>query len=181
RSRCPRGGQAGMFRHLGRFTASYPKSICTFWLVAGLCLTAIAPHWDTQTQDDDVRFVPERFTSVRAYQLLEKGFPQDVSASNLVFAVEREDEPLTEADFKLVDELVHDLNQLKLGKALSYQDGFLGCQLTSGDGQCTLIQVSLSTPFLALATKAAVDRADAVALERMARADRTGLRLYTTG
>src|SRR5262245_17599148 len=101
-----------MFRHLGRFTAGYPTSICTLWIVVGLVLTAVAPHWDTQTQDDDICFVPERFTSVRAYQLLEKGFPKDVSASNLVFALEREDAPLTLADFQLVDELVRDLNQL---------------------------------------------------------------------
>src|SRR5207253_11093734 len=36
-------------------------------------------------------------------------------------------------------------------------------------------------PLLALPTKAAVDRADAAALSRMAQADRKGLRLYTTG
>src|ERR1700687_1486855 len=114
-----------MFRHLGRFTASYPKSICTFWLVAGLCLTALAPHWDTQTHDDDIRFIPERFTSVRAYQLLEKGFPKDVFASNVVFAVERDNNPLTDADFRLVNQLVEDLEQLKLGKIESHQDGFL--------------------------------------------------------
>src|SRR5438477_11478638 len=121
-----------MFRHLGRFTASYPKSICILWIVTGLCLTAIAPHWDTQTQDDDIRFIPDRFTSVRAYQLLEKGFPKDVFASNVVFAVERDDGPLTEADYQLVDGLVEDLEQLKLGKVESYQDGFLACRLTSG-------------------------------------------------
>jgi RND superfamily putative drug exporter len=170
-----------MFRHLGRFTARYPKSICTFWLVAGLFLTAVAPHWDTQTQDDDIRFVPERFTSVRAYQLLEKGFPKDVFASNVVFAVEREEMPLTDADFLLVDQLVEDLDQLKLGKVESYQDGILGCRLTSGDRQCTLVHVSLGTPFLALATKAAVDRASAVVDKRLAQADSPGLRVYTTG
>src|SRR5438552_2657867 len=150
-----------MFRHLGRLTARYPKSICAFWIVAGLCLTALAPHWDTQAQDDDIRFVPDRFTSVRAYQLLEKGFPDDVFASNVVFALERQDKPLTDADFQLVDQLVLDLEQLKLGKVESYQDGFLASRLTSGDRQCTLIQVALSTPFLAMATKTAVDQASA--------------------
>jgi RND superfamily putative drug exporter len=170
-----------MFRHLGRITATYPKSICTFWITVGLCLSAIAPHWDTQTQDDDIRFVPDRFTSVRAYQLLEKGFPKDVSASNLVFALERDEGPLTQADMRLVDALVRDLNQLGLGKVTSYADGFLGYQLTSGDRQCTLIQVSLGTPFLALATKAAVDRAGATVQARLGQADRGGLHVFTTG
>ena len=148
-----------MYRKLGRFTAKYPKSICAFWLLACLCLTAIAPHWDTQAQDDDIRFVPDRFTSVRAYQLLEKAFPKDVFASNLVFAVQREDQPLTDDDFKTVDQLVQDLDQLNIGKVESYRNGFLGFRLTSGDRQCTLIQIPLSTPFLALATKATVDQA----------------------
>src|SRR5438874_4311297 len=157
-----------MFRQLGRLTARYPKSICAFWLAVGLGLSAVAPHWDTQAQDDDIRFVPDRFTSVRAYQLLEKAFPKDVSASTLVFALERADQPLSDADFRLVDQIVDDLAQLKLGNVLSYQDGILGCRLTSGDRQCTLVQVSLSTPFLALATKAAVDRANDVAQKRLA-------------
>src|SRR5262245_3512408 len=152
-----------MFRQLGRLTARYPKTICVLWLFAGLGLSAVAPHWDTQTQDDDIRFVPDRFTSVRAYQLLEKAFPKDLSASILVLALEREDQPLDEADFRLVDQIADDLNELKLGKVLSHQDGILGCRLTSGDRHCTLVQVSLDTPFMALATRAAVDRADAVA------------------
>ena len=76
-------------------------------------LAAIAPRRDTQTQDDDIRFVPERFTSVRAYHLLEQAFPQDVFASHLVFAVEREEAPLTEADLALVDALVKDLDKLR--------------------------------------------------------------------
>ncbi len=177
-----------MFRHLGQFTAKYPKSICACWLLIGLLLSAIAPHWDTRTQDDDIRFIPDRFTSVRAYQLLEKGFPETVSASNVVFALERDDKALTDADFLLVDQLVKDLEQLrqdapdlKLGKIESYQDGFLGCRLTSGDRQCTLVPVPLSTPYLAVASQVAVDRCCEVVAKRLAEVDTTGLRLYTTG
>jgi RND superfamily putative drug exporter len=170
-----------MFGHLGRLTARFPKTICALWIAAAVSLTALAPHWDTRTQDEDVRFVPDRFTSVRAYQLLEKAFPKDVSASNLVFAVERQDEPLTDSDFRIVDQIIQDLDQIKLGKIQSYQDGFLGRQLTSSDRQCTLVQVSLSTPILALATKATVDRAGAVLAPRLAEIERAGLRVYTTG
>ncbi len=170
-----------MFRKLGEFTARFPKSICAFWIIAGVCLTAVAPHWDTQAQDDDIRFIPDRFTSVRAYQLLAQAFPKDVYASNLVFALERQDSPLTDSDLRLVDHLVADLNGLGLGKVESYQDGLLGCRLTSIDRQCTLIQVPLSTPFLALATKSAVERADQVVAKRLAESAPSGLRLYTTG
>ena len=170
-----------MFRHLGRFTSAYPKSICLFWLALGIGLTLLAPRWDTQAQDDDVRFIPERFTSVRAYQLLEQGFPKDVSASSVVFAVERADGPLTAADLRVVDQIITDLEALKFGKVESYRDGFLACRLTSGDRQCTLVQMALNTPFLALATKAAVDKAGAVVSKRLAASGVAGLRVYTTG
>src|SRR4051812_38733929 len=102
-----------MFQHLGRFSASHAWGLCAAWLVLGIGLAFAAPHWDTRTEDDDVCFVPDRYTSVRAYQLLEKAFPQDVFASRLVFTVERPDAPLTDADFALVDLLVEDLEQLR--------------------------------------------------------------------
>ena len=68
----------------------------------------------------------------------------------------------TEAE---VDAFVGDLNQLRkdepelqIGQVNSYRDGFVGNRLTSKDGRCTLIQVSLGTPYLALQTRATVDR-----------------------
>src|SRR4051812_44273910 len=93
--------RTGMFHTVGRWTARFPWAICLGWLLFGGVLSLKAPNWDTQTQDDDVRFVPERFTSVRAHHLMAQAFPQDVSACRAVFAVERLDEPLTEADFAL--------------------------------------------------------------------------------
>jgi uncharacterized membrane protein YdfJ with MMPL/SSD domain len=80
-----------MFYRLGHFAAYQSWIVCAAWLVLGVALTVVAPAWDAKAQDDDVRFVPERFTSVRAYQLLEKAFPDDVFACRVVFALERED------------------------------------------------------------------------------------------
>ena len=163
-----------MFKHLGRFTASHPWMICATWIVLGLTLAVVAPPWDARTQDDDVRFIPDRFTSVRAYQLLEKAFPDEVFATNAIFAVEREDTPLTEADFELVDQLVNDLEKLrkeepalKLGKIECHKSDIVGPRLTSLDQHCTLIKVSLGTPFLALNTEKAVTRAKKIVDERV--------------
>ena len=104
---------------------------------------------------------------MRAYKLMEKAFPKEVEASRLTFALEREDGPLTKADFVIVDQIIKEVEKLrdanpdlKLGKVSSYQDGILGQRMTSGDGQCTLIQVSLETPFLAIGTLTTVDRTD---------------------
>ncbi|MGF1583138.1 MAG: MMPL family transporter [Gemmataceae bacterium] len=177
-----------MFRHLGRFCTSYPWIICVAWLLAGIALTLYAPSWDARTQDDDVRFLPDRYTSVRAYQILEKAFPSDVYASRLIFVVEREDEPLTSQDLRLVDQLTNDLHRLKadspnlkIGAITSYKDGLIGGRLTSKDKQCTLIHVSLKTPFLALQTRDTVDKAKEVLRKRIDDAGPNVPKVYTTG
>src|SRR5262249_22397937 len=117
-----------------------------------------------------------------------QAFPQDVFASRLVFALERDDGPLTAADFALVGRLVEDLEKLrrdepglKIGKTVSCRDGIVGGRLTSDDRRCTLIQVPLGTPFLALQTRYAVDRAHQVLSPRMARAGPGAPKLYATG
>ncbi len=164
-----------MFHCLGRIPARFPWTVCACWLVIGVTLSLSAPEWDTRSQDDDVRFLPDRFTSVRAYHLLEQAFPQDVFASRVVFAVERQTTPLSGSDYKVVDQLVADFEklrkdapELKLGKIDSYQDGIVGARLISPDQQCTLIQVSLGTPYLAVSTLNAVDRAREVVNKRLA-------------
>lgn len=177
-----------MFQNLGRITAKYPWTVCALWAVLGATLALTAPHWDTRTQDDDIRFFPDRFTSVRAYHLLEQAFPQDVFASRVVFALERESAPLSERDFQLVNQIVGDLEklrleapELKLGKIDCYQDGLVGARLISPDQQCTLIPVSLGTPYLAVSTLHAVDRAGDVVRKRLESLGSDAPALYTTG
>src|SRR4051794_17380345 len=102
-----------MFERIGRIAAGYPKTICLAWVLLGAALTLIAPHWDTRTHDDDVRFVPDRFTSVRAHAIMEKAFPEDVFASRVVFAFERQDKQLLPADYKVVDRIVEELETLR--------------------------------------------------------------------
>ena len=177
-----------MFKILGRFAASHPWKICAAWVVGGLCLFWAAPVWDSKAQDDDIRFLPERCPSVRGYQLLSQAFPKEVFASRLIFAVERPDAVLSEADFTLVDSCVraleglrHDAPELQLGKVFSYRDPLTGRRLTSRDGRCTLIEVSLGTPYLALQTRAAVDRADALVRKQLAEAGPDAPQLFTTG
>ena len=177
-----------MFHRLGRLSASYPWVVCAAWLVLGGAMALIAPRWDNQAEDDDIRFVPERFTSVRAYHLLEKAFPNDVFASRAVLALERHDGPLTDADFAVIQDIVKDLEtlredapELKLTKIDSFQDGIVGTRMTSTDRQCTLVQVSLKTPYLAFATVYAVDRIEAVTRARLAKAGVRGLAMQITG
>jgi RND superfamily putative drug exporter len=177
-----------MFYRLGHFAAYQSWIVCAAWLVLGVALTVVAPAWDAKAQDDDVRFVPERFTSVRAYQLLEKAFPDDVFACRVVFALEREDSALSDADFAVAEAIIKEVEQLrqakpewKIGKIDSYQSGLVGWRLISGDQHCTLIQVSLGTPYLAIATQQAVEGMDAVVKKHADAARATGLEVHTTG
>jgi RND superfamily putative drug exporter len=177
-----------MFKFLGRFTATHPRKICAAWLGAGILLTLLAPSWDARTQDDDVRFLPERCDSVRGYNLLKQAFPRDVFASRAIFVVERTDRKLTRADLELVDKMAADLNALRdeepdlqIGKVYSRLDPFIGKRLVSKDGQCALIQMSLASPYLALQTQKAVDHAEARLRQRLAKSGADAPRLLTSG
>ncbi len=177
-----------MFQGLGRLATTHPWSVCLAWITAGVLLTLVAPAWDTTTQDDDIHFLPERCASVRGYQLLAQAFPQDVFASRAIVAVERDGGPLTGADFRLVDQCAAELIRLReeepdlqIGGICSYRDGFIGRRLTSADGRCTLIQISLETPFLALQTRAAVNRMEARIRGRLAEWGPDAPRLMITG
>src|SRR5262249_28579148 len=156
-------GEVRMFHKLGKIAASYPWIVCLAWIGIGIATSLLAPQWDPRAQDEDISFLPERFTSVRAYRLMEQAFPQEVAHSRLVFALERPESTMSAADLALVDRIVAGLNELidtdpnlKQCTVCSYRNGLIGHRLISKDGKCTLIQVSLQTPFMALTTMLAV-------------------------
>jgi RND superfamily putative drug exporter len=177
-----------MFSKLGRFTAAHPWLICLSWLAAAIAVGILAPAWDERAADDDIRFLPARCDSVKGYRLLEQAFPQDVFASRLIVAVERADAALTPADFALVDDLVAGLNRLRqdepalqIARICSHRDPFLGKRLVSTDGRCTLIQVSLGTPYLAVQTRTTVDAAERCIRGRLAEAGSDIPAVHVTG
>jgi RND superfamily putative drug exporter len=178
----------GMFKWVGQVATSRPWLVCAVWILAGVALSLSAPAWESKAQDDDIHFLPARCPSVRGYQLLEQAFPQDVFASKAIVAIERDHQPLTEADFALVDHCVKDLVELRqevpglqIGNITSYRDGFIGRRLLSADRRCTLIQISLSTPFLALKTRATVDRIEMRLRQRLASMGNESPRVLVTG
>jgi RND superfamily putative drug exporter len=166
-----------MFKNLGRWTATHPWLICLAWLIVAGVVGLAAPKWDDRAADDDIRFLPARCDSVKGHQLLEQAFPQDVFASRLILAVERSATPLTANDFALVDGLAADLQKLRqddpslhIARICTHRDPILGKRLLSADGRCTLIQVSLGTPYLAVQTRTTVDAIEARLRPRIAAA-----------
>jgi RND superfamily putative drug exporter len=167
--------------------ARRPRLVCAAWVLLGLGVALLAPHADNKVQDDDIGFLPARCDSVRGYNLLKQAFPQDVFASRAIFALERPDRPLSSDDLTLIDDIVADLNRLRrddpalqINRIYSHRDPFIGKRLLSADGQCTLIQVSLGTPYLALQTRSTVDRAEEL-VRRHLGAAADAPTLYTTG
>jgi putative drug exporter of the RND superfamily len=163
-----------MFNFLGRLAVTHPWKIVLGWVTAAVLLLTLTPTWETKAHDEDIRFLPERCASVRGYHLMAQAFPRELDCSRITFALERSTAPLTPKDFALVDQLVGDLEQLhqadsdlKIGKIYSYRDPMIGKRLTSSDGLCTLIQVSLATPYLALQTQLTVDRTEAALRKRL--------------
>jgi RND superfamily putative drug exporter len=177
-----------MFKYLGRVTATHPWLICLAWVIVAGVVGLVAPKWDQRAADDDIRFLPARCDSVKGHQLLEQAFPQDVFASRLIVAVERSDAPLTATDFSLVDGLAADLQRLRqddpslqIARVLTYREPILGKRLVSGDGRCTLMQVSLSTPYLAVQTRTTVDAVAACLRERLTAAGKSAPVVHLTG
>jgi|SRR5579864_4652344 len=175
-----------MFKHFSRWIVDHPWLVCGAWLVILVLVTTLSPGWQSSGQDDDIRFLPANSASVRALHILEQAFPQDVYASRLLLAVERQEGTLEHDDFQLVDRAVVEIQALaKEEPALpitgvsSYREPLIGNRLVSADKQCTLISVSLGTPYLALQTQSTVDR-----IEERVRplfADHPDLRLHITG
>ncbi|MGH9676223.1 MAG: MMPL family transporter, partial [Candidatus Acidiferrum sp.] len=177
-----------MFKHLGRFAATHPWLICAAWIMATVAVALVAPSWRGHSQDDDIRFLPDRCDSVKGYRLLEQAFPHDVHASRVIFALERQDRVLSETDLALADgiaadlrQLAHDAPDLQLGAIISPSDPFIGKRLISADGKCALVQLSLSAPYLAVQTRTAVDRAEAAIRPRCQSAGKQAPGLFITG
>jgi RND superfamily putative drug exporter len=177
-----------MYRFLGRLAVNHSGIICSAWVILAVALPFIAPSWRSKTQDDDIRFLPADTPSVRAHQLLEQAFPQDVCASRALFCIERTEAPLTPADMSLVDRLSSTLQHLKnvepdlqINGITSRRDAAIGNRLVSIDGHATLIQVALATPYLANQTRLTVDRCEEALRGELMKAGSTAPKLFVTG
>jgi RND superfamily putative drug exporter len=177
-----------MFKTVGRLVTARPWLVCVAWLVVGAVVGKVAPPWDSKAQDDDIRFLPGRCACVKGYQLLEQAFPRDVFASKAIIAFEREREPLTDNDFALINHVVNDIAELRqespalaIGGVTSYRDGFIGKRLVSADKHCTLVQISLGSPFLALQTRDTVDRLQKRISQRLASLGADAPKVMITG
>jgi len=177
-----------MYRWLGRLAANHPWIVCAIWVCLGVIMTAFAPSWEKNSQDDDIRFLPQRCDSVRGYKLLEEAFPNDIFASKVVFLLKRKDGALQAADSLKLDKAVSALRalakeepKLQIGKILYEKEPVIGKKLKSQDERCSLVQVFLATPYMANQTRVSVDRAEQVFRSNLPIDPNEPLEIITTG
>lgn len=97
------------FQKLGKFVVRYPIAILCFWTVLTLVAAVLPPHWDDVTLDGDLAFLPAGMPSVEAERLFRESFPQRQAKSQLVFAISRKDQSLSEDDLRFADNMASPL------------------------------------------------------------------------
>lgn len=177
-----------MFRFLGRICVTHPLKVCAAWLLLAVGLTLVAPDWRRQSQDDDIRFLPDSYPVVRGFKLLEQAFPQDVFACRVLFSLDRAETELSAEDFELADRMTDELQalakenpNLQITGVVSHREPMIGSRLISADNHCTLIQMSLATPYLALQTQETVGQAEARLRPILAAAGADAPTMHITG
>jgi RND superfamily putative drug exporter len=160
------------------------------WLAFAVFLYQAAPTWRTVSRDDDVRFFPDGYPTVIGQDLLERGFPRDVSSSSFVIVGERPDGPLTAEDLAYLDRLADQFAGLREAEPTLGIKGvtdrrtpIIGSRLIAsarkGVGQAALVNVALSSTYVSKQARETVDRFEKV----LAAAPKppAGMTLATTG
>jgi RND superfamily putative drug exporter len=158
-----------MFSFVSRFVIRRPRAVILAWLVLTAGLHYIAPRWDRVAKDDDIRFFPADSPSVIGQELLERGFPQNASSSQLVLIYERKNGRLTPGDFDFVDDeaarlgrLAQEHRELGVDQIDTHRSPVIGPRLigssTLGPNQAVLSIVSLNSMHTSQKTQIAVDR-----------------------
>ena len=106
-----------MFSRVSSLVIRRPRVILLGWLILAAGLHYLAPPWDRVTKDDDLGLFPSDSLSVIGQELLERGFPQDASSSDLVLIYQRKNGRLTPEDLRFVDGEASSLSQFEIGRA----------------------------------------------------------------
>jgi putative drug exporter of the RND superfamily len=158
-----------MFSCVSSLVIRRPRVILLGWLVLTAGLYYLAPTWESVIKDDDLGLFPAESPSVIGQQLLERGFPQDASSSDLVLIYERKDGRLTPGDFRFVDsgasslfQFVREHPELGVDKIETYRSPVIGSRLISRStadlSQAVLSIVSLHSTYLSQKTERTVDQ-----------------------
>ena len=158
-----------MFQSLASLVTRRGWLIVLGWVAVTAALFAFAPPWSSVSRDDDVRQFPEGYPSVNGQNLLERGFPEDVSSSSVVFIVERPNGPLGSTDFayavRIADRMIELSRRepsLGIRRVSDHRTPVIGSRLVSpvkpGGGQAVLVGIDLNGTYVSRQARLAVDR-----------------------
>ncbi len=158
-----------MFESIAALVNRRGLFIVVGWLALAALLFAIAPSWSSVSRDDDVRFFPAGYPTVIGQDLLEQGFPNDVSSSNVNIVVERRPGRLLARDFAYVDRIADAMDQLReadpelgIRNVTDHRTPIIGPRLigtsADGNGQATLVKIDLNVTYISKQARLTVDR-----------------------
>lgn len=180
-----------IFDRLGSFVARHWVLVLVVWIAAAVGIDTVAPRWDRITHDGDFAYLPQRMTSVRGRQLLDRAFPDALAKSQLAIVVSRGDDKLQPADFEVADRLVDRFTPKPgaepgpITDVWSYDNDVIGKKLISRAGyrgQAVLIVLRLRNEFMAIDNMPLVAEVHETLAANRHRADfPEGLQLGVTG
>jgi len=158
-----------MFHLIARTVERRSWALVAGWVAFAVALYATAPSWDSVSRDDDVNFFPPGSPTVVGQGLLQRGFPRDVSSSQVVVIAERRDGRISPGDFAYIDRvsaslsgLVESEPELGIRQVLDHRALVVGPRLVSagadGAGQAAIAVVMLKGTYLAKQSRLAVER-----------------------
>ncbi|MCX7424710.1 MAG: MMPL family transporter [Planctomycetia bacterium] len=147
-----------VFDRLGSLVSRRWVLVLLFWVVLVAGVHQVAPRWDDVTHDGDFAYLPDRMTSVRGEKLLEAGFPDFFSKSQVALVIAREDDQLGEPDFEVAHRLeaafpASDDPNEPIAAAWSFETPVIGDKLLSpvtDHGQAALVVLHLRNEFMAI-------------------------------
>lgn len=111
---------------LGRLVLRGWPWILLFWIVSTIAARSLAPSWESIAYDGDFEYLPAQLDSVAGHRLLEEAFPKELSRSQLLIVVSRNDgdqTPLQKADtyvaLDIVRRLHHRVAEVQVQRALA--------------------------------------------------------------
>jgi RND superfamily putative drug exporter len=158
-----------MFETIAALVNRRAWAILLGWLAFAALLYAAAPSWESVSRDDDVSFFPKGFPTVVGQDLLERGFPDDVSSSTVVVVGRRGPGRLTTQDWAYLDGMADTFVRLRekepvlgLKHITDHRTPVIGPRLVSpagGDrGQAALTLISLRATYVSKRARETVDR-----------------------
>jgi RND superfamily putative drug exporter len=143
-----------MFHRIGRFAHDHRWAVISAWIAAAIALRIAAPPWRDVARDSDLGELPAHTTTYRATKLNAKAFPDDRTASQIVVALVRSDQPLTRDDRRVALALARDLGALPdlplVGEVWTERTPVIGDMLRSPGGHAVQVVARLSNDFMAV-------------------------------